>query len=97
MVVGNGNIYVYSCNNCKYNARYEITDFTGQTAYIDLDNDNTTAIGLTRAGSSQMTCSFFSDNNCQNQFQSTGVLYWQTWECTAGMQSIGSIRYYYNT
>jgi hypothetical protein len=93
-----GNVYFYDCYNCGCDAYQEHTGWSGTTPCIAAGGEWGVAlsIGLTR-DSHQTTCSFYSDNNCQNQFQSAGVNYWQTWGCTNGNQYIGSVRCYYNT
>ncbi|KAF8534596.1 hypothetical protein BDD12DRAFT_673993, partial [Trichophaea hybrida] len=91
-----GNVYLYDCGNCKCNAKAERTGFSGQSDCI-VPNGGATAAGLTGIKyGSKTTCAFYSDDNCQNEYQSAGVYSSQTWGCTAGDQRIQSIRCWFN-
>ena len=96
-VSANGNVYFYNCNSCNCNAYQDYTDFSGTTPCIAAGGPSGTAsaIGLTRDGH-QTTCTFYSDNNCNDEFQSAGVNSGQTWGCTAGKEKIGSVKCYYD-
>jgi hypothetical protein len=92
-----GNFYLYGCGNCKCDAAYVYTDFTGATGCLNVGDQ--TAIGLTRQptslGGHATTCSLYFEENCQGNHQSAGVDGGKTWGCTAGDNRIKSVQCYF--
>lgn len=85
----------YFCSNCKCDASGSREGFTGDSGCMSIDS-SIRALGLTRTGSKQTTCSVFTSNNCSGGVaQSVGVGS-GTYACTALNQNSGSIRCYYD-
>jgi len=91
---GSGNVYLYPCGNCKCDATQSVTGFTGSTGCLDVNDQ--TAVGLTRSGGYETTCSLYSQPGCQGDAQSAGVYSGESWGCTAGNNRILSVQCYYN-
>jgi hypothetical protein len=94
----NGNFYLYGCGNCKCEAAYVYTDFSGSTGCLNVGDQ--AAIGLTREsvalGHHATTCTLYFEENCQGDHQSAGVDGSQTWGCTAGNNRIKSVQCYFD-
>src|SRR5271170_573410 len=87
---GSGNVYIYPCGNCKCGATQSVTGFTGSTGCLEVNDQ--TAVGLTRSGGYETTCSVYFQPGCQGDAQSAGVYSGQTWGCTAGDNRILSVQ-----
>ena len=71
-----------------------VVDFTGSTGCMNVGGR--TAVGLTRSGGHETTCSLYFQPGCQGDSQSAGVYSGETWGCTAGNSEILSVQCYYN-
>lgn len=96
-----GSAAPFPCGNCKCgdNGQYHIDDFRGASGCRPLDS-SIRAMGLTGfAGklNPKTTCAIYSDPGCQNQVQSMGVDWNDTWGCTAFNQDAQSIQCWFAT
>lgn len=66
----------------------------GSTGCLDINDQ--TAVGLTRLGRFQTTCSLYFEPGCQGDAQSAGVNGGQSWGCTAGDNNIMSMECYFD-
>ncbi|KAJ6781867.1 hypothetical protein PWT90_06524 [Aphanocladium album] len=81
--------------NCKCGHSGSKEGFTGDSGCIRIDH-SIRALGLTRSGTKQTTCSIFTSGDCSGSVaQSVGVG-GGSYACTALNQNSGSIRCYFN-
>ncbi|KAH7112006.1 hypothetical protein EDB81DRAFT_671193, partial [Dactylonectria macrodidyma] len=80
--------------NCKCAPWGEKRHWSVITGCIQIGND-IRAVSV-NGPAHQITCSIFTDENCQNEVQSLGQKQPFAYACTAFNQESGSIKCYYN-
>ncbi|KAM7212381.1 hypothetical protein V8F06_012254 [Rhypophila decipiens] len=96
VATSNGNVWWHTCANCRCDPAGAREGFQGGTGCMPISTA-IRAMGLTRTGGLMTSCALYSDANCRNEVQSTGVRTGETYACTVVNQDSRSIACWYNS
>jgi hypothetical protein len=95
-----GNFYLYTCQDCGCEADYAYNNFE-YSGCLNVGGQH--SVGLTAttyllgfAPATKTSCSLYSEQDCQGDYQSVGVRDDKQWSCTNSYNTIQSLQCYYH-